>query len=110
MAKGSGDRCNELECKLKHGGYGKCINDKCVPDCDPVECAKKYGICEKGKCKPTCDEMECAAKGGKCFEGVCKIKCCRGASGPNHIYVAAEDTYYADNCDSSCPYLGTGVE
>ena len=101
--------CIEEECKKKHYGYAKCINDVCVPDCVPKVCALQYGVCKNGKCVPTCDEMECAARGGKCFQGVCKIKCCRGTSGPNAVYVAAEDTYYADTCNIPCPYLGTGV-
>ena len=101
--------CIEEECKKKHYGYAKCINDICVPDCVPKLCALQYGVCKNGICVPTCDEMECATRGGKCFQGVCKIKCCRGTSGPNAIYVAAEDTYYADTCNIPCPYLGTGV-
>ena len=102
--------CDEPACKAKHYGYAKCINGKCVPDYDPPACALKYGVCKKGKCEPTCDEYECASKGSKCFKGVCKIKCCRGTSGANAVYVGSEDTYYADNCNTSCPYLGTGVQ
>ena len=120
----------EYVCKQQHGGYAKCIDDVCVPDCDPVECAKKYGECKYGKCVPKCNPVECAkkygeckygkcvpkcnpvecaAKGGKCFQGVCKMKCCRATSGPSAVYVPIEDTYYADTCNTPCPYLGTGI-
>ena len=101
--------CDEYQCKHKHYRYAKCVNGKCVPDCNQYECAKKYDQCIKGKCVPTCDEYKCAAVGGKYFQGVCKKKCCRGASGPNAVYIGVEDTYYANNCTIPCPYLGTGI-